>query len=194
MKRRPEPELMDSEAQTRAYAEADFNESNSLFTEKFREYFQCLRRPGRFAGRPGLRTGRYFHPDGLSVSEAGLSPALDAGVNMLRLAEERLADEQLRGRVSFRHSYLPDPSLPAASFDALISNSLLHHLPQPQVLWQSIIQLARPGAAIQIMDLLRPDNEGRCTRPGGHLFSRCTGSAPGRFCTTLCWPPIRQGK
>ena len=36
MKRRPEPELMDSEAQTRAYAEADFEEFYNLFTEKFR--------------------------------------------------------------------------------------------------------------------------------------------------------------
>jgi len=33
MKRRPEPELMDSEAQTRAYAEADFEEANNLFAE-----------------------------------------------------------------------------------------------------------------------------------------------------------------
>jgi len=157
MKRRPEPELMDSEAQTRAYAEADFNDSNSLFTEKFSEHFQD-------AGPTGSLADLGCGPGDISIRMACQYPGwtvtgLDAGVNMLGLAEERLANEQLGGRVSFRHSYLPDPSLPAASFDALISNSLLHHLPQPQVLWQSIIQLARPGAAIQIMDLLRPDNE-----------------------------------
>jgi len=157
MKRRPEPELMDSEAQTRAYAEADFNDSNSLFTEKFGEYFNN-------AGPAGSLADLGCGPGDISIRMAQQYPdwtitGLDAGANMLKLAEQRLAAEQLGDRVSFRHSYLPDPSLPAASFDALISNSLLHHLPQPQVLWQSIIQLARPGAAILIMDLMRPDNE-----------------------------------
>ena len=42
MERRPEPELMDSEAQTVAYAEADFSESNTLFTEHFLAAFADL--------------------------------------------------------------------------------------------------------------------------------------------------------
>ncbi|MEJ2397405.1 MAG: SAM-dependent methyltransferase, partial [Gammaproteobacteria bacterium] len=36
------------------------------------------------------------------------------------------------------------------------SNSLLHHLHEPMVLWRSLKQYANPGAAIFIMDLLRP--------------------------------------
>ncbi len=162
MKRRPEPELMDSEAQTRAYAEADFDESNSLFTEKFREYFDHPLQTGAMAD---LGCG----PGDISIRMANQYPGwtvigLDAGSNMLKLAQERLAAEQLDGRVRFQQSYLPDPSLPAASFDALISNSLLHHLPQPRVLWQSIVHLARPGAVIQVMDLLRPDTESEAQR------------------------------
>jgi len=162
MKRRPEPELMDSEAQTRAYAEADFDESNSLFTEKFREYFDHPLQTGAMAD---LGCG----PGEISIRMAIQYPGwtvigLDAGSNMLKLARERLAAEQLDGRVRFQQSYLPDPSLPAASFDALISNSLLHHLPQPRVLWQSIVHLARPGAVIQVMDLLRPDTESEAQR------------------------------
>jgi len=162
MKRRPEPELMDGEAQTRAYAEADFEESNSLFTEKFREYFDHPLQTGAMAD---LGCG----PGDISIRMANQYPGwtvigLDAGSNMLKLARERLAAEQLDGRVRFQQSYLPDPSLPAASFDALISNSLLHHLPQPRVLWQSIVHLARPGAVIQVMDLLRPDTESEAQR------------------------------
>jgi ubiquinone/menaquinone biosynthesis C-methylase UbiE len=153
---------MDSEAQTRAYAEADFEESNSLFTEKFQEYFNPSPPAGTMAD---LGCG----PGDISIRMANRYPGwnitgLDAGPNMLKLAQERLAAEQLEDRVSFRHSYLPDPSLPSASFDAVISNSLLHHLPQPRILWQSIIQLARPGAAIQVMDLMRPDSEAEAQR------------------------------
>jgi len=153
---------MDSEAQTRAYAEADFNESNSLFIEKFREYFEDADRTATMAD---LGCG----PGDISIRMAHELPGwrvtgLDAGPNMLKLAQQRLTAEQLDDRVSFRLSRLPDPSLPAKSFDALISNSLMHHLPQPQVLWESIIHLARPGAAILVMDLMRPDNEMQALR------------------------------
>ena len=42
MERKPEPELMDSEEQTQAYAEADFEESNALFTRALLDAFQDL--------------------------------------------------------------------------------------------------------------------------------------------------------
>lgn len=38
----------------------------------------------------------------------------------------------------------------------MISNSLLHHLHDPAVLWQAVRQLAAPGACIYIRDLRRP--------------------------------------
>ena len=40
--------------------------------------------------------------------------------------------------------------------NALLSNSLLHHLDDPDVLWQTIQHCARPGAALCLMDLARP--------------------------------------
>ena len=49
MDRRPEPELMDSTAQTVAYAEADFSESNSLFVEHFLAAFTDLPARGELA-------------------------------------------------------------------------------------------------------------------------------------------------
>ena len=78
---------------------------------------------------------------------------------MLKRARERLSGAEVGGRVDFRLAYLPDASLEAGAWDAVISNSLLHHLPNPQVLWRSIVQLAAPGAAVQVMDLMRPESE-----------------------------------
>jgi len=159
MKRRPEPELMDSEAQTLAYAEADFNESNSLFTEHFLARFSDLPESGCLAD---LGCG----PGDITLRLARALPGwrltgFDAGPNMLRHAQHRLDSESLAPRVSFRLAYLPDVTLTSAAWDAVVSNSLLHHLPDPQVLWDSVIQLAAPGAAVQIMDLMRPDSEAR---------------------------------
>ena len=53
---------------------------------------------------------------------------------------------------------LPDRSL-ARDYSAVISNSLLHHLHDPAVLWQSVRALGLPGAAVYIKDLRRPVSE-----------------------------------
>jgi SAM-dependent methyltransferase len=149
---------MDSEAQTAAYAAADFNESNTLFARLFAESFPDCPQTGALADLgcgPGditLRMARAY--PGWQVT------GLDAGKNMLRHARERLSRDSGPVNVTFRHSYLPDDSLETGAWDALISNSLLHHLPDPQVLWQSIRDLARPGAAVLVMDLCRPPSDG----------------------------------
>ena len=163
---------MDSEAQTAAYAAADFNESNTLFTKYFTGRFPDLPESGRMIDLgcgPGdivIRMARAF-PDWHITG-------LDAGANMLSCAEQRLAAEGNCHNVAFRHSYLPDDTLEANAWQALISNSLLHHLPDPLVLWQSIGQLAAPGAAIQVMDLFRPESEGDAI----HLVDHYSGGEP----------------
>jgi SAM-dependent methyltransferase len=43
-----------------------------------------------------------------------------------------------------------------AGFSAVVSNSLLHHLHDPRVLWRTVRQLADPGAAVYLQDLRRP--------------------------------------
>ena len=157
---------MDSEAQTAAYAAADFDESNSLFADRFSATFSGLPGAGRMAD---LGCG----PGDIAIRMARAFPrwqvtGLDAGKNMLKLAEARLAREASKINVSFRHCYLPDDSLEAGAWDALISNSLLHHLPDPDVLWRSIARLGRPGAAVQVMDLARPATETEAMRMVDH--------------------------
>jgi SAM-dependent methyltransferase len=41
-------------------------------------------------------------------------------------------------------------------FDAVLSNSLLHHLPDPLALWSEVARLGRRGALVHVMDLFRP--------------------------------------
>lgn len=173
MKRRPEPELMDSEEQTLAYATADFNESNELFTRKFLARFAGLQERGKMAD---LGCG----PGDITIRMATAYPGwtvtgLDAGENMLKRADERLQGEAVKSRVQFRLSHLPDPSLQRNSWDALISNSLLHHLPDPQVLWSSVARLGGPGAAVQVMDLMRPEDESHARK----LVDLYAADAPG---------------
>ncbi len=49
-------------------------------------------------------------------------------------------------------------NLPHKYFDAVISNSLLHHIKDTSALWQTVKNCAKPGAPVFIMDLYRPEN------------------------------------
>ena len=82
--------------------------------------------------------------------------ALDAGPNMLALAGAAVKEAGLETRIELLHAHLPE-DCPQTRFDAVVSNSLLHHLPDPMSLWGSVVRLARPGAFVQIMDLHRPE-------------------------------------
>jgi SAM-dependent methyltransferase len=158
MQRVPEPELMDEVEQARAYAEADFTEPNERFV-------------GLFAERhAGLREGTVLDlgcgPGDIVVRLASRHPALvvhglDGSAAMLSHARERLrtAPAELAQRVRFVEGVLPGATLPLSGYDAVISNSLLHHLHDPRVFWDAVRQAGKPGAAVLVMDLHRPASE-----------------------------------
>ncbi len=154
MKRTPEPELMDAPDQARAYAEADFKEPNRLFVNLFLE----LAIDTNVRNLIDLGCG----PGDICIRLAGKLPGcrvvgLDAGPNMLSLAHTAVKQADLEARIELVLARLPDQT-PEQRFDAVVSNSLLHHLPDPMVLWQSIRRLAAPGCRVQVMDLHRPDS------------------------------------
>jgi trans-aconitate methyltransferase len=158
MQRTPEPELMDESEQARAYANADFAEPNERFVACFAAEFPTLQRGsvldlGCGPGDIVMRLAQRF-PE-LTVH------GLDGSHAMLRFGETRLAQlPQLRSRVRFIAGVLPGAPLPLPRYDAIVSNSLLHHLHDPQVLWRSVLAAGAPGAAVLVMDLYRPESHG----------------------------------
>jgi hypothetical protein len=75
---------------------------------------------------------------------------------MLAQARRLLARGQLAARVTLWQRRLPDTTGVPSNHDTVISNSLLHHLHDPQVLWHALHALSAAGAVVQVMDLLRP--------------------------------------
>lgn len=154
MQRTPEPELMDDDAQARAYAEADFEDAHARFIALFHERF-----PGVDVTGTVLDLG--CGPADITVRFARAYPhcvlhGVDGAAVMLRYGERRVAQEGLQSRITLLHGYLPEAQLPHAQYDALISNSLLHHLNDPPVLWQTLRRYACADAPVFVMDLLRP--------------------------------------
>lgn len=157
MKRILEPELMEDDGQVAAYAEADFEEPHAYFIALFKEVFPteaitgCSLDLGCGPGDISFRFAASF--------KACTVDAVDGSATMLKWARNRLARSgSMQNRISFIDAILPDLDLPKRHYDIVISNSLLHHLPDPDVLWFVIKRYSQPGSGIFIMDLRRPDD------------------------------------
>jgi len=159
MQRIPEPELMDEAGQVLAYAQADFAASDAAMVERLAQL--CADDPGMALLDLGCG------PANISLRLAARWPTakvlgLDGAPMMLAVARERLAGAPpgLADRLRFEQALLPLAAAGEleAHFSAVVSNSLLHHLHDPAVLWQTVAQLGAPGAFIYVQDLRRPVN------------------------------------
>ena len=159
MERLPEPELMDDAEQAAAYAYADFEEPHARFIALFRETF-----PDEMIDGAALDLG--CGPGDIGIRFARAFPecvvhGVDGAAAMLAQGRDRLEREGMLERVRLIAGYFPGAELPLSAYDAVISNSLLHHLRDPMVLWSTLKQYAKPGAPVFIMDLLRPADRGQ---------------------------------
>ena len=158
MQRIPEPELMDDRAQAEAYAAADFSEAHERIVAAFDVCFPGVELKGDVLD---LGCG----PGDITFRFAARFPhcavtGLDGSSAMIELANERKAREsKSEHRVRFIEGRIPGVSLPDVRYDAIVSNSLLHHLHRPEDLWQTINKHASSGTCIFIADLFRPLSE-----------------------------------
>ncbi|MCG5530914.1 class I SAM-dependent methyltransferase [Halorhodospira halochloris] len=153
MQRIPEPELMDEEKQALAYAQADFEEPNNQFVETFLNLF----------GQPsGTMLDLGCGPADIPLRFARQATelhiiAVDGAPAMIKLANHTLSqDADAKARIETVCASIQELRLPPQSCDAVISNSLLHHLHEPLAFWDTIRHCGRTGAAVLVMDLSRP--------------------------------------
>ena len=147
-----EPEVMDDPEQASAYAQADFERENQEFVERF------------LAAFPDLTEGHIVDlgcgPADIPIRLARALPrcritGIDASLPMIRLGEQAIIDAGLVDRITLQCERIQSLVLPEL-VDAVVSNSLLHHIPNPLRFWLAVKQLVRPGSYALVMDLLRP--------------------------------------
>ncbi|HEV8226969.1 MAG TPA: class I SAM-dependent methyltransferase [Methylomirabilota bacterium] len=153
-----EPELMTDEAQTLAYAMADFEQVNQGFVDRYRASFP--------KGTGGKMVDLGCGPADIPVRFARALPgytitAVDGSEAMVHLAQRAVIAAGVTDRVQVQRARLPMLPLPLQSFDAVVSNSLVHHMPDPFVFWNELVRLGKPGATVLIMDLFRPESPAR---------------------------------
>ncbi len=148
-----EPELMDTWLEATAYDAMDFRAVNTAFAE----------------------AAIALAPDAVKVLDAGtgtaripilmcqrrpqyLITAVDLAQSMLIVGQRNIAAAKLEQRIRLERVDTKKMAYPDLEFDLLISNSLVHHLPDPLGFFREVKRLVRPGGAILIRDLIRPES------------------------------------
>jgi ubiquinone/menaquinone biosynthesis C-methylase UbiE len=160
MERVLEPaELMNDDEQARAYAEADFDEPDGNFIRQFGEHFPDY-------DGSGLVLDLGCGPANISLRFAQRYPnatvhGIDGSAAMLKYGRLTLSrtEQGIASRIRLIQGFIPGVELPANRYDVIISNSLLHHLPDPQALWTTIVGHSKVGARVFVVDLYRPANQ-----------------------------------
>jgi ubiquinone/menaquinone biosynthesis C-methylase UbiE len=158
MDRIPEPELMVDKEQAEAYARADFAQVNQGFVDRFRSCFPKI--------TSGAMVDLGCGPGDIPVRFARALPsfritAVDGSEPMIALAQQAVEEAEVGDRVRPLCLRLPMLPLGLQSFDAVVSNSLVHHLPDPYLFWNEVVRLGRPRGIVLVMDLLRPESPER---------------------------------
>ncbi len=163
-----EPELMDTAADAELYDAMDHAEVNRNFVSDFINlapaWADQLPAPPRIID---LGSGTARIPIELCQQIPGAHVvAVDAALHMQRLAQRNVATADLKHRITLSAcdvKTLKDFS--DASFDAVISNTLFHHLADPEMVLRQALRVLKPqGGRIFIRDLLRPETAAEIDR------------------------------
>ena len=159
--RQAEPEVMADRDEALAYARADFTEVNQAFVDRL----LALVGPCLSAAAVDLGTGPGDIPFRLLRARPGWHiTAVDASQAMLELARRAAPKAGLAGAIDFLQADAKSTHLPAAAFDVVFSNSILHHISDTAAFWAEVRRLAAPGAVVFMRDLARPGDAAAAAR------------------------------
>lgn len=151
-----EPEGMELPDEVEAYDAMAHGGVNARFVADF-----LAIRPSPALDRVvDLGTGTALIPIALAeAAPASHVVAVDVSSPMLDVARRHLVRRGLTDRVELVHGDAKRAPLADGSASALISNSLVHHLPDPLPFFEDAKRLLAPGAALFVRDLVRPHDD-----------------------------------
>jgi ubiquinone/menaquinone biosynthesis C-methylase UbiE len=151
-----EPEVMDTEEEAHDYDAMDHAAVNARFVDD-------LLAAGAPAGRTlDVGTGTALIPIELCGRDPSVHvEAIDLATHMLALAERNVQRAELGGRIRLARLDAKATGWPDASFDVVMSNSIVHHIPEPRDVLAEVWRLLRPGGLLFVRDLERPASAAR---------------------------------
>ena len=151
-----EPEVMDTLEEALDYDSMDHSEVNRVFVADF---LAAGASPGKVAD---LGTGTALIPIELLRRNRQFEVvAVEYSRHMLLVAREHLRELGLLDKILLVRADAKRLPFADGAFTLVMSNSLIHHLPDP---WQGIVEAHRitaPGGLLFFRDLARPEDEQR---------------------------------
>jgi ubiquinone/menaquinone biosynthesis C-methylase UbiE len=147
-----EPEVMDTAEEAADYDAMDHGEVNARFCADLLAFHAELPSPVLDVG-----TGTALIPIELCKRARNVEVvAIDLADHMLGLCRRNVARAGLERRI--RLEKVDAKAMPYAdgAFGALISNSILHHIPDPRAAFSEMWRVTAPGGVVFVRDLARP--------------------------------------
>lgn len=159
LKRVLEPEVMDTLEEARDYDAMDHGAVNVRFCED-------LLAEGSVGSRVlDVGTGTALIPIELCNRAPGVQVvAIDLAEHMLALGEKNVARAGLSDRVRLEKVDAKAMPYPSGSFTSTISNSIIHHIPEPRAVFAEMLRVTASGGLVFVRDLARPATEAEVDR------------------------------
>ncbi len=87
--------------------------------------------------------------------------AIDLATHMLAVAHRNVARAGLGDRITIARLDAKATGWPAARFEIVMSNSIVHHIPEPGTALAEMYRLVKPGGLLFVRDLERPATAAR---------------------------------
>lgn len=155
MDRELEPELMDTPDEATAYDRMDHAEVNRRFVDDLLAEWGPI---GSLLIAVDLGTGTAQIPIELCRRDDRIRVvAMDAAEQMLDVAKANVERAGFASRIVLQLGDVKEAT--GVLFEVVMSNSLVHHLPEPAVFFDRVADLVRPGGLVFVRDLFRPASE-----------------------------------
>jgi ubiquinone/menaquinone biosynthesis C-methylase UbiE len=152
-----EPEAMDTPEEVLEYDLMDHSEVNARFVDDFVSHHG----PCRGGEILDVGTGTARIPIGLARADAKARiVALDLAPSMLQRAAVNIAEAGLSDRLRCLCGDVKslEAVLGSAEFEGVISNTIVHHIPDPVPALAAMKERVAPGGTLMVRDLARPDS------------------------------------
>lgn len=151
-----EPEVMDTPDEARDYDAMDHAEVNRVFIADF---LQIWNRRGPIVD---VGTGTAQIPiEFCRQSTEGTVIAVDLAGSMLEVGRKNVSAAGRNDRIELVEADAKALPYPDGCFPALMSNSIVHHIPDPKAVFVEMARVTGSGATLFVRDLLRPKDEGQ---------------------------------
>ncbi len=150
-----EPEAMDTLDEAIGYDRMDHAGVNARFVADF------LRAHGPCRGAEILDVGTGTAQIPIALCRADPRArvlGVDLAGSMLQQGHENLQSAGLTRRICLAVGDAKALHLASGSFEAVVSNSIVHHIPEPAPALAEMVRLVAPGGTLMVRDLARPDD------------------------------------